>query len=83
MDGIEVEDENTEHDTSLTNRLIFLDPHVVTPHVNPSEYAQQKNHFHCMDQARSIHMDQLDPCISFGFLLKSKEDFNQFTKDIE
>ena len=27
-------------------------------------------------------MSQLDPCMSFGFLIKSQEEFNQFSQEI-
>ena len=65
------------------DRLVFLDPHYVSPQVNPTtNIAAQEPYYHCSFPARSIHMSQLDPCMSFGFLLKSQAEFTQFSNEI-
>ena len=67
------------------DRLIFLDPHFVNPQVDPeTSYEPGSSHFHCSQYAaRSIHMSELDPCLSFGFLIESGEQFGQFIEQIQ
>ena len=66
-----------------SQQLVFLDPHVVNKHahdITKNNYYQQHRHkFHCIESsARMIHLSKLDPCLSFGFLIKSKKDFENF-----
>jgi cysteine protease ATG4 len=64
------------------DRLIFLDPHFVNSHADPE--SAPANLFHCTDYAaRSIHMRELDPCLSFGFLIESQEQCNRFVEQIQ
>lgn len=72
-------DAGVEEGYDDTDRLVFLDPHCVNPTLDFSkDWAEQDSLYHCHQGARSIHMQMLDPCMSFGFLLKSKADFDQF-----
>ncbi len=50
------------------NQLVFLDPHLVR-----SSHATNS-----CDEPRTLDMAQLDPCFSFGFLIKSEADFYDF-----
>eukprot|EP00350_Pseudokeronopsis_sp_OXSARD2_P000181 CAMPEP_0170557902 /NCGR_PEP_ID=MMETSP0211-20121228/31108_1 /TAXON_ID=311385 /ORGANISM="Pseudokeronopsis sp., Strain OXSARD2" /LENGTH=185 /DNA_ID=CAMNT_0010869339 /DNA_START=804 /DNA_END=1358 /DNA_ORIENTATION=+ len=61
------------------NNLIFLDPHLVLKKVDNvmATYEYHKKDF-MQDEPRSVHMSKLDPCLGFGFLIKSIEDFNDF-----
>jgi cysteine protease ATG4 len=63
-----------------SDRLIFLDPHYVNPQLDPEvAYEVGSRHFHCTEYAaRSIHMSELDPCLSFGFLIESQEQYERF-----
>ena len=73
--------ESNTHDES--DRLIFLDPHYVNPQVDfTKDITTQESLYHCKKEPRSIHMSNLDPCMSFGFLLKSHEEFLQFSNQI-
>ena len=64
------------------DRLIYLDPHYVLPQADPELYPSNKTFFHCGYPARSIHMSKLDPCLSYGFLIKSKAEFELFKREI-
>ena len=76
------ESQAVQYDES--DRLVFLDPHYVNPQVDLSkDITSQVNLFHCPQSTRSIHMQHLDPCLSFGFLLRSQEDFEQFSMEVE
>jgi hypothetical protein len=54
------------------DRLIYLDPHLV----------RKQNATNCTTQPRSIHMSQLDPCMSFGFLIRSEKELAEFGKQL-
>ena len=65
-------------------KLIYLDPHLVRHKVCnlEEEYTDENDKFHC-SEARLLDMTQLDPSISFGFLLQSYRDYVEFIGDIE
>lgn len=66
------------------DRLIFLDPHFVNNWPDPeNSYEANSPYFHCTQYAaRSIHMSELDPCLSFGFLIESREQFDRFIDQV-
>ena len=67
-----------------SDRLVFLDPHYVNPQIDMSKNLESQAHlYHCPQSPRSIHMRHLDPCLSFGFMLKSQEDYERFCEEIE
>ena len=60
-----------------------MDPHYVNDQLDIyGDVADQRGLYHCLQSPRSIHMDQLDPCMSFGFLIKSHEEFVRFSEDL-
>jgi len=66
--------EQMEVGSESLDRLLYLDPHFVRP-----SSAQGSS----CSEPRSIHMSQLDPCMSFGFLLRTEADFEQFSAAME
>lgn len=59
--------DKADTDQEPLNQLIFLDPHIVRASSEP---------YSC-SEPRILNMEQLDPCLSFGFLIKSEEEFLQ------
>jgi hypothetical protein len=56
----------TETAATPVNELIFLDPHIVRESSSP----------HFCTEPRVLHMSMLDPCMSFGFLIKTEAEFS-------
>ena len=59
-----------QYENDETGRLIYLDPHFVQKKVYnlEAEYANDRWKFHNR-YPRTLEMRQLDPSLSFGFLL--------------
>ena len=74
-----------EPESDSSDRLIFLDPHYVNAQLdfNKADFGSQSGIFSCQADPRSIHMNQLDPCMTFGFLIKSQDEFAQFKEQLE
>lgn len=73
------------NDIQDRERLIYLDPHFVQNKVYNlnNEYKDvAPSKFHC-DQPRVLEMKELDPSISFGFLVSSYSEFQSFVREIE
>lgn len=68
----------------VDTKMIYLDPHCVKSKVTnlEKEYKKKPQKFHC-DHARILDMSELDPSISFGFLLKSFSDFKSLQDQLE
>ena len=58
----------TESQQPKIDQLIYLDPHKVR-----SSDSEKK----CFEP-KTLEMTELDPCMSFGFHLRSEEEFNAF-----
>ena len=54
-------------DADPLHQLIFLDPHIVR---------DSTQSFTCYEP-RTLHLTELDPCLSFGFLVRNEDDFHQ------
>jgi hypothetical protein len=63
--------------------LIYLDPHYIQPKFscNTEEYETNPSTFHFKD-ARLINMDNLDPSLSFGYLINTYDDYIELTESI-
>ena len=61
------------------SKLIYLDPHFVQNKVYNlhQEYKDNPEKFHC-SEARVIDISELDPSISFGYLIKNYDEFLEF-----
>mmetsp|Transcript_17511 Transcript_17511/g.29500 ORF Transcript_17511/g.29500 Transcript_17511/m.29500 type:complete len:320 (-) Transcript_17511:237-1196(-) len=61
---------NPTEGQSSNRGLVYLDPHYVQTKVRDvaKEYAESPQKFHC-GQARVIGLEELDPSLSFGFLV--------------
>ena len=65
----------TEHLTESVepiDQLLFLDPHIVRASSDTNS---------CSDP-KTLQMSELDPCMSFGFLVKSEKEFLQLQKQL-
>ncbi len=58
--------EKSNPDDSPLDQVIFLDPHIVRASTDPLSCSEP----------RSLHMSELDPCLSFGFLVNTESEFN-------
>jgi len=58
----------TESNQPEINQLIYLDPHKV----------RTSNETKSCSQPKTLDMSKLDPCMSFGFHLRSEEEFIAF-----
>ena len=65
------------------NKVVYLDPHKVKRKIDNIEEMYQKKpaKFHC-DQARILEMNDLDPSLSFGYLLESYDDYINWITEI-
>lgn len=60
------------------NELFYLDPHIVRPHCQiQDEQMFPVVSYHC-DTVRKTTIDQLDPSMLIGFVIKTAEDLDQF-----
>ena len=57
--------------TNLNRGLIYLDPHCVQ---TKCKYADSPEKYH-YNNARIIEMSELDPSLSFGYLIESYQDY--------
>ena len=59
--------------------LIFLDPHNTQESIRPDEGLIRQHHMtYHENSAKKKHFSKLDPCLSFGFLLRKPSDFALF-----
>lgn len=65
------------------NQLMYLDPHFVRSYSYnlDQDYIEKPEKFHC-DHVRTLHLNELDPTISFGFLIDSVDSLKCFTQSI-
>ena len=56
------------------NSLVYLDPHLV------QENGQIE---HNKGEARRISMGKLDPCMGFGFIIRSEEEYEAFAFEMQ
>jgi hypothetical protein len=63
---------------------MYLDPHYVRSYCYnlEEEYKSKPEKFHC-DHVRTIQLSELDPTISFGFLIGNFDSLKTFTQKIE
>lgn len=75
---------NFSQASKAANKLIYLDPHLVQDKTCnlTKEYQETPQKFHC-DHTRVMDMADLDPSLSFGYLIQSYEDFQQLEERIQ
>lgn len=67
---------------SEDDNLIFLDPHYVNEAIKKEEFKEFDVSSYIWETPLTLNMENLDPCIGFGFLVHSQEDFNDFKEEI-
>ena len=63
-------------------QMIYLDPHTTLEAMSHDQIEEGYMTYH-EGQAKKIPFSKLDPCMTFGFYIKSSEDFTHFIDFLE
>lgn len=63
------------------NDLFYLDPHLHQPCLKKEELPESLNTVHCT-KIRMLHMDEMDPSMLVGFLIRDEEDYKDWKQRI-
>ena len=65
------------------DNLIFLDPHFVSDAILAKDYDNFDIESYTWNQAKKLPMQNLDPCLAFGYYIKDENDFELFKKCVK